>query len=82
MIGEEFESFTTLMFQAPTTMKHYLIEGVKSIDEVLGRDYAKEHPLLLAAFILGCTFDYGTAVCLKFNYEWADLRGCLDADAD
>ena len=57
--------FTTLMNQAPTTMREYLREGIEAIDYRLGEGYAKEHPELLAAFISGCTSDYNNASSMK-----------------
>ena len=48
----------TRMRQAPMTMEYYMFESIKFIDQQFGEGYAKENPVLLAAFITGSATDF------------------------
>src|SRR6266404_583036 len=44
--------------QASITAEHYMIYGTTSIDEKFGKGFAKNNPLLLAAFMQVCAQDF------------------------
>jgi hypothetical protein len=54
-----------LMRQAPMTIKFYFLEAVEIIDKHFGEGYAKENPVLLAAFIQGCSEDLKSMVLMN-----------------
>lgn len=38
--------------------KYHLLAGIRAIDESLGKDYAKQHPELLSAYLLSSSAHY------------------------
>lgn len=56
---------STLMRQAQMTAHTYLMQAVKDIDEVMGKNYARQHPELIAAYMQTAAIDLGTAVIAR-----------------
>jgi hypothetical protein len=54
-----------LMLQAPDTMEHYFLEAIAIIDKQFGEGYARENPVLVAAFIQGCATDLNSMVLMN-----------------
>jgi len=54
-------SIETLVKQAPYTIKMYMEEAIKDIDNFFGEGYAKKNPKLLGQYIIACSNDVLTA---------------------
>ena len=54
-----------LLRQAPMTANEYLMSAIDHIDQQLGKDYARSHPELIAAFMQTSAIDLGTAVIAR-----------------
>ena len=49
---------TTMMEQAPWTIRQYLSHAIDCIDSQGGPGYSKQHPELVGAFIQACAIDF------------------------
>lgn len=65
-------SYDTLLRQAPDTAETYLRAAKTRIDEVFGKDFAKNNPALVAAFITACSADLNNAVLTVAIQEASD----------
>ena len=55
----------TLLQQAPLTANEYLDAAIIAIDARFGDGFARIHPELIAAYMLTCATDAGTAVIAR-----------------
>jgi len=62
----------TLMKQAPMTVHLYLGHAIEMIDEKFGEGYAKENPVLTAAFVQACASDFNTSINNAVRQELAE----------
>lgn len=66
-------SYDTLMRQASMTVEDYMSAAIRSIDKKFGEGYAKANPVLVAAYINGCTKDFGTSALIVAIQEATEV---------
>jgi hemoglobin-like flavoprotein len=72
-----------LLNQAPTTATRYLRAAIESIDREFERDYAKNHPELVSAYMKVAASDFNTANQAKAHAEAIEaLAESVDKLAD
>ena len=69
-----------LMRQAPETVKLYLSEAIKAIDGQFGKDFAAQHPDLVAAFIKTSAIDFATTIFAQNMQNLCEYIGDLKKD--
>lgn len=55
----------TLLNQAPITAERYMSEAIDRIDRFFGKDYAKNNPILVAAFMQCAAQDFQTGITAR-----------------
>jgi len=59
---ETIASNETLLNNATSTAKTYLIEAKETIDDIFGKGYAEKNPELIAAFMRTAATDFHTSI--------------------
>jgi len=72
-------SAETMINQAGGTVAYYLRAAIKEIDAEFGKDFAKDHPELVGAFIQACSRDLHAGM-VKAGAQ--DIRDALSGVAD
>ena len=61
-----------LVGQTPETNAIYLKAAIEKIDNRLGREYAKNHPELIGAFIISCAIDFHSSMLTLASKNYQD----------